>query len=441
MGLHHLLAFFPLVVTLAQAQIDTEDTAAVTAFDDPTLTNATLGDVIITNATTANATTTEANTTEALITEPPTTGPTAPEIVQSPSYTVEECNQWISTLISKDVDGSNGLSAPEYFSFLSGIEDPPYISEYFQEFDSFDQLPWVFRVVHKSLSCHCEKLGMGGGCCKGGNAQVQLLGLDTDGKTRNSVEEEYKDLFCQQISYVLTNSVRSPAPTSEPTQSPTKSPSFSPTASPSKSPSAGPTASPSLGPVTIITTKSPSESPTSKPTVAPTISSIPTVLVNNDKLRVETQGDRDEEDDGVLGYPAIIGIVVAILLLLVVLIALVVYRRRQTEQDQLRKFAGNQAPEADLEDPPTVDLAPERVPAPQMAPEVGAPGEAPDEDDESSAPSVWSESDNEDALDELHDDHEDPGATAGSALAAMGAASTVTARIGAASPVSTNSLV
>jgi len=502
MGLHHLLAFLPLAVTLAQAQTDvttTEATAAANVFDEPALTNVPLDGGIITNATTANATTTEAtaaanvfdessltnatldgviitnattaNTTtiDANTTEAPTTGPTAPEIVQSPSYTVEDCNRWITTLISKDVDNSTGLSAPEYFSFLSGIEDPPYISEYFAEFASFDQLPWVFRVVHKSLACHCEKLGMGGGCCKGGNAQVQLLGLDTNGKTRNSVEEEYKDLFCQQISYVLTNSVRSPAPTSEPTQSPTKSPSFSPTASPSKSPSfspsaspsaspskspsagptaspskspsAGPTASPSLGPVTIITTKSPSESPTSKPTVAPTISSIPTVLVNNDKLRVETQGDRDEEDDGVLGYPAIIGIVVAILLLLVVLIALVVYRRRQTEQDQLRKFAGNQAPEADLEDPPTVDLAPERVPAPQMAPEVGAPGEAPDEDDESSAPSVWSESDNEDALDELHDDHEDPGATAGSALAAMGAASTVTARIGAASPVSTNSLV
>jgi len=163
------------------------------------------------------------------------------------------------------------------------------------------------------------------------------------------------------------------------------------------------------------------------------------VQVKKDSVRIAAP----EDESGGLGLGGIIGIVVVALLLLLAMIALVVYRRRKAEEDQLRMFAGNQAPEADLEDPPTVDLLPEQVPvpAPQMAPEVGAPAEAPEEDDESSAPSVWSESDNEDALDELHDDHEDPGATAGSALAAMGAASTVTARIGAASPVGSGGLV
>mmetsp|Transcript_34877 Transcript_34877/g.62784 ORF Transcript_34877/g.62784 Transcript_34877/m.62784 type:complete len:401 (+) Transcript_34877:123-1325(+) len=396
MGLHHLLTLLPLVAPLAHAQ------------NPFNTTNATTTDTNITNATTPDAT------------------------VSAPSYTPEECNGWISALTSSDEDSSNGLSESEYHSFLSSIEDPPYIAEYFGSYEGFDQLPWVFRVVHKSLACHCEKLGLGEECCEGDNAEVLLIGLDDsiNGTTGNAVEEEYKDLFCQQISYVLSKSVPSPAPTAGPTASPSKSPSAGPTASP--------TTSPSLAPVVGPTTYSPVEEPTAAPKVPPTlvptatpsISLIPTAGEEISQIIAAPETvPEDEKDDGI-GIGGIIGIIVAILAVLLAIIALVVYRRQKNEEDELRKFAGDQAPEADLEAPPTAEEEMEQSPPPKTAFET-APGDEPEEDDESSEPSVWSDSEGEDTMDELHEDHEDPGVTAGSALAAMGAASTVAARISA----------
>ena len=76
-------------------------------------------------------------------------------------YSPKECNYWISALISNDLDWSGGLLETEYRLFLTSIEDLPYIAAYFQAYAGFDQLPWVFRVVHKSLACHCERLGLG----------------------------------------------------------------------------------------------------------------------------------------------------------------------------------------------------------------------------------------------------------------------------------------
>lgn len=391
MGLHHLLTLLPLVAPLARAQ---------------------------TLSTTANVTITDTNITNAI----------ADATVSAPVYTPEECNGWINALISSDEDSSNGLSSSEYHSFLSSIEDPPYIAEFFGSFEGFDDLPWVFRVVHKSLACHCEKLGLGQECCEGDNAEVLLLGLDDsmNGTTGNAMEQEYKDLFCQQISYVLTKAVPSPAPSAGPTASPSKSPSASPTTSPSLS----------LAPVVSPTTSSPVEEPTAEPSVPPTpvptatpsISFIPTAgdVISQIIATPEDVVD-DEEDDGI-GIGGIIGIIVALLAVILAIIALVVYRRQKNEEDQVRKFAGDQAPEADLEAPPTADEEMEQSPPPKAAFE-SAPGGEPEEDDESSEPSVWSDSEGEDTMDELHEYHEDPGVTAGSALAAMGAASTVAARI------------
>mmetsp|Transcript_36094 Transcript_36094/g.75991 ORF Transcript_36094/g.75991 Transcript_36094/m.75991 type:complete len:382 (-) Transcript_36094:345-1490(-) len=378
MGLKQLLKFLPLVASVVHAQTDD----AVT-------------DDAITDTATNNT------------------------IVSAPIYTPDECDSWIGYLGEKDSDGTGGLSENEYFSFLSGIEDPPYIAAFFSEYLSFDSLPWVFRVVHKSLACHCEKLGYGENCCEGDRAEVKLDGLDG----ASDSNAEYKDLFCQQIAYVFTKSVPSP----QPTVSPTTSPSGMPSEGPSDVPSMPPSPSPSMPPTE---SSGPTPSPTDAPTVSLSPTASPTVNVTLTIAAVEAapmSEPEPEEDKFPVG--ALVGAIIAVIAIILLVTAFVIYRRRQ-EEDQLRKFAGDQAPEADLEAPPTDVDELEQAPMPKTAAD-GGPGDAPGEDDESSAPSVWSESDNGSTVDEgMLEDNEDPGVTAGSALAAMGAASTVAARIG-----------
>eukprot|EP00580_Thalassiosira_gravida_P007012 CAMPEP_0201634416 /NCGR_PEP_ID=MMETSP0493-20130528/7351_1 /ASSEMBLY_ACC=CAM_ASM_000838 /TAXON_ID=420259 /ORGANISM="Thalassiosira gravida, Strain GMp14c1" /LENGTH=229 /DNA_ID=CAMNT_0048106259 /DNA_START=54 /DNA_END=743 /DNA_ORIENTATION=- len=224
MGLHHLAIILPLVGPLAHARVDVTTTNKMLK-----RTNG------VRNLQTLDDTTTDA-TTDVITTNATTPEPESESIITAPIYTDEECNGWITSLVSADLDSSNGLSESEYKSFLSNIQDPPYIAEYFKSYDGFDNLPWVFRVVHKSLACHCEELGFGDGCCEGDNAEVLLNGLsdgNNDGdipleasKDSPGVEEEiYKHLFCQQIAYVLTKSVPKPQPTIWPTDKPTRSPS------------------------------------------------------------------------------------------------------------------------------------------------------------------------------------------------------------------------
>ena len=90
---------------------------------------------------------------------------------------IEQCNYWIVLLVASDVDSSDGISESEYVSFLSSIDEPQYISMYFEEFSSFDDLPWVFRVVHKSMACNCVDLGFGDNCCDGSNAEILISSL------------------------------------------------------------------------------------------------------------------------------------------------------------------------------------------------------------------------------------------------------------------------
>jgi len=297
-------------------------------------------------------------------------------IVQAPIYTDEECNGWLQTLVENDIDGSKGLSESEYHTFLSSIEDPPYIAEYFAEIPTFDALPWVFRVVHKSLACHCQKLGMGEECCEGEDAEVLLMGFDEAllSQNRNAAQEEYKDLFCQQIAYVLSKSIESPNPSKNPTVSPTRAPSDSPSETPTIAP---------------VTASPVSDEPTFKPT--------PNGTVFVEEIRAAPQ---PEEEDGGLGIGAIIGIIIGALAFLALLIGFIIWKRRPEEEEA--------APEGDLEEPD--------------------PADAPEDDDESSAPSVWSDSDKEDdsvmlSVAEVKE------ATPGSALAAMGAASNLVATV------------
>ncbi|EJK43798.1 hypothetical protein THAOC_37724, partial [Thalassiosira oceanica] len=179
------------------------------------------------------------------------------------SYTEEECAEWLSSIVAEDADGSGGLGEEEFYDFLAGIEDPPYIKQYFAQFDGFGDLPWVFRVVHTSLSCHCQQLGKGENCCVD-DAEIGLDGFSESlgggpgkgpgkgpgGQTSvalRSDQEEYRDLVCQQISFVIAKSVPTPEPTGSPSES----------ASPSESPTPPPTTSPATSPTTSPTTATP----------------------------------------------------------------------------------------------------------------------------------------------------------------------------------------
>lgn len=225
--------------------------------------------------------------------------------ISAPTYDPEECDKWIEKLVASDDNKSGGLSGPEYYAFLSGIEDPPYIAEYFKGYGGFDELPWVFRVVHKSLACHCEQLGFGKGCCEGGKSEVLLEGLEDNGNggaATNRVGGVYRDLFCQQIAYVLTKSIPTPAPTDGPTaKSPTSGPTPPPSTGPSAAPVTGvPTRAPSAGPTVFVApTPSPSTpAPTPEPTDAPSVYfsaalPVPVVAVRN--------AEDEEDDDGSSG--------------------------------------------------------------------------------------------------------------------------------------------
>lgn len=66
------------------------------------------------------------------------------------------------------------LSEEEFHAFVAGVAGPPDVS-------SFEDLPWLFKVVHKvvhkSLACRCHDLRLGDGCCEGDLAVVSFLGL------------------------------------------------------------------------------------------------------------------------------------------------------------------------------------------------------------------------------------------------------------------------
>ena len=410
MGLKQILTLVPLVLPLVQGQNGADVTTAEATTD-----------VTTTEAITDVTTTEVAETTNA--TEAP--GGIAPE------YDVEECNYWTSLMAQSDADNSTGLNEDEYHVFLTSIDTPPYIQEYFAQYPAFDELQWPFRVVHKSLSCHCEKLGYGEQCCEGDNAELLLIGLngiDTESDVPANSQLEYKDMVCQQLSFVMARTIKSPEPTASPTVKPTMSPSGSPTP--------GPTAAP----VTPSPTLSPVAAPFA-PTSAPSVSMMPTVPEEIPRI-ISPPTQPPTEDTG-LSTAGIIGIIIALLALILAIIALIMYRRK-LERDRLAKFAGEAAPDEDLEAPAPVEEETMPDPEPEADAEEGG-DDAPDEDDESSAPSVWSESEapEDNTETEIHDGDAPIRETAGSSLAAVGAASTVVTSLmhsGNASPTAQNAI-
>ena len=82
------------------------------------------------------------------------------------AFTDDQCSSWLGGMLAADADGSGGLSGSEFASFLSGIEEPPYLKQYFDGLipdgaTEYSQLPWMFQVVHASLACRCHDLGLG----------------------------------------------------------------------------------------------------------------------------------------------------------------------------------------------------------------------------------------------------------------------------------------
>jgi len=243
-----------------------------------------------------------------------------------------ECNSWIATLYASDLDSSNGLSEAEYHTFLSNIEDPPHLAEYFRGIPSFNQLAWVFRAVHKSLACRCQNFGMGEGCCTGDDAEILLNGLGRGNDTTTTVEkvdEEYVDFVCQQIAYVLSASISGHTPT--------------PTARPSVSASIPH----SLGSVTsspIIGASDPL-SFSLKPTVYAPVEVVTDVIV--------VEGASEQEQTNGIGTGGIVGINIAVFLAIISVIALVSYRHK-LERSRLRKQAVDNLLEEDIEATPQV---------------------------------------------------------------------------------------
>ena len=111
-------------------------------------------------------------------------------------------------LLSSDADGSGGLDADEFFAFLRSTEG------YFDQFDTYSDLPFYLRVLHKSLACRCTSLGLGDGCCIGEGAEIPLVGMK-DGPESAGFEWR-RDEVCEQIYYVIDEIVGTPSPIAAP---------------------------------------------------------------------------------------------------------------------------------------------------------------------------------------------------------------------------------
>jgi len=307
-----------------------------------------------------------------------------------PALEAGDCNIFLSQLVSSDVDSSNGVSESEYHSFLVSIEDPTYVAQYFEDYPSFGSLPWVFRVVHKSLACHCQQLGLGDNCCKGRDAEISLLGLDDDvtgDAAQISELEEYRVLVCQQIAFVLAKSVPNTMNTTMSAASTNTTTTTTTT-----------TAEDSVG----STAQVPNPTPTD---VAPStgISTSNGDTAIDESIVGEQANDMGSGGSG-LGAGGIIGIVVAVLLCCIV--CCLVSRDRE-------KFVRKSPATIDVETPP-----PLAVEEHDLKPQLKVMN-----DDEGSVVSEFVDDiDDEKFVEEGGDGKR---ASAGSALAAIGAASNV----------------
>jgi len=120
-----------------------------------------------------------------------------------PEYSAEQCTSWLERTFAADSDGSGGLSEDEFHDFLTSIQRPPNVVEYFANKTSFEELEFIFKIVHKSLACQCHALGLGEDCCEGDNAEIPIgvvmsnSGVDS---SNAAAVDEFRTTLCNNIA-------------------------------------------------------------------------------------------------------------------------------------------------------------------------------------------------------------------------------------------------
>ena len=339
----------------------------------------------------------------------------------SRNYTPQQCTSWINSALTADMTNSSSLSQSEYLTFLQSITTPAHVGPYFESFGSFGELPYGARIANVILSCACTTLpGYNDTCCsstedgggaEGVGAEVPLDGFSSPTTNNNSNENNesllaYRSYFCDILANVVS---KVPMP---------------PTLSPSRS------AVPTLSGVPSSSTSSPTSTSTATATT-------PTQVPSKNNVIPPNNNTKEPGTKGTLSPGAITGIILAILVLILVAILILIWyrRKREEEEEQVREFAGeNNVYEEVGDDGGGVGVDDEEEEQ-QQQPEEEDEEEKDNEeegkdDDASSVPSVWSEKDGSsmktDAIADANDnDDTEQKMTEGSAVAAMGVASTV----------------
>ena len=326
------------------------------------------------------------------------------------TYTSDQCTYWLFTAQSSDLDSSGGLSQDEYFAFLTSIEDPAHINDYFMQYQNFGDLPWEYKVIYKTMACNCMRSGQDANCCVGSDVEVvvdpSLINDGTTPQLRQNAVSGYEELLCQQVGF-LVSTVEAP-PTLQPA---------------------------TMSPVDIVVdvmvpTQAPQQMDTAK------------------GATIEEEAGNDETTANAMGGGAIVGIVFAILVPMCGCFVLA-RQRKMAEEKRLREFAGEAAKEDHLatfddmgdkreELPDTKEIEDMKLKSEDeivvTPPFVEEPTETAKETDvkqneeSEDNDSVWSDGDdkNDDENDIVVETELDaPKSLVGSALAAMGVASTV----------------
>lgn len=313
------------------------------------------------------------------------------------TYNSEQCSSWLSTAQASDTDASGGLSQDEYYTFLTSIEDPPYINEYFQEYPDFSTLPWTYRVLFTAMTCNCMSLGQGKECCRGADAEAMFeIPNNSTAQEKINTTNEFMNLLCQQIQF-LVSQVKEPEKPDVPVE-------------------------------TLPPTKAPQGIDESKST--DDIENEPNAATGT---VTETNPEEDSSDG--LGAGAVVGYAFAVFIPLCAGCFIFLHQRKLEEERRLREFAGEAAKEdalanfdaADAELHPSLEPVIEQKVMTDQQEDNEEEGSNDKNDDSDDGSSVWSDGDGKekDENEIIVENEDTKKQTVGSALAAMGVASTV----------------
>lgn len=257
-------------------------------------------------------------------------------------------------------------------------------------------------MIHRTMGCNCMRMGESSDCCMGDTVEVVFDPKNVVPQMRQMTTEEYEELLCQQIGF-LVSSVEAP---------------------------------PTMQPVTDAPSPAPQQ-------------------INDKSVSGITaeEGYYEEETSSSLGAGAIVGILFAIFVPLCGGCFILARQRKMEEEKRLREFAGEAAREDPLKNfdamnekrgssPDTREEGlkleneeeivvnapvPAAVDEVKEEPKETAAVKAKDNDESEDDDSVWSDGDDKKDEKELivETDQEAPQSLVGSALAALGVASTV----------------